>query len=51
MVARTFELALNGLVVVELAVDDNVLSPILTGNGLVSGREVDNAESCVPQSY
>src|SRR5215469_1454697 len=51
MVSRAFELALNGFVIVELAVDDNVLAPILTGNGLVSGREVDDAESCVTQSY
>ena len=38
MVARTFELALSCFVVVELAIDDNVLAPVLTGNGLVSGR-------------
>jgi hypothetical protein len=50
MVTSTFELALSGLVVVELAVDDNVLAPILTGNGLVSGRKVDNAESRVPRA-
>src|SRR5215471_10555139 len=51
MVTRTFELALSGFIVVEFAVNNNVLAPILAGNGLVSGREVDNAESCMTQSY
>src|SRR5215472_16199948 len=51
VVSRTFEPALSGFVVVELTIDDNVLAPILTRNGLFSGSKVDNAESSVTQSY
>jgi len=51
MVARVFEFALSGFVDVELAIDDNVLMPILTGNGLVSGREIYDAQPRVTQTY
>jgi hypothetical protein len=48
--AARFEFALNALVVVELAVDDDVGALIFTGDGLVSCGEIDDAEAGVAEA-
>ena len=40
----------NGLVPVKFSVDDDPDPPILIGDGLVSGQQVNDAEPCVPES-
>src|SRR5262249_1022394 len=50
LVAGALEFFANGFVAIKFAVDDNSGLLVLAGNGLISGREVDNAEPRVPQS-
>jgi len=49
MCARRLELRLHSLVVVELAVGDDPHASILAGDGLIAGREVDDAEARVAE--
>ena len=49
-VTTRFELALDALVVVELAVDDDVQPLVLVGDRLVAGRQVDDAQPGMPQA-
>lgn len=49
-VTAGLEIALDALVVVELAVDDDVGAVVLRGDGLVAGHEIYDAEPSVAQS-
>src|SRR5436309_6014225 len=49
-VSRLFELLLNRLVTVEFTIDDNPKSFVFVRDRLISGRKVDNAETCVPET-
>src|SRR6185312_10967655 len=49
MVAGGLEVAPDALVVVELAVDDDVGAVVLGGDGLVAGDEVDDAEASMSE--
>src|SRR5262245_52481027 len=48
--ARSFELALDVLVAVELTVRHDLTAPVLTGDGLTARREIDDAEPRVSES-
>ena len=48
--AARLELALDALVVVELAVDDDVQALVLAGDRLIAGVQVDDAEPRVPEA-
>ena len=47
--ARVFEFFLDGLVAVELSIDDDVNTLILVCDWLIAGGEVDDAEARVPE--
>ena len=49
LVAAADQLALDALVVVELAVDDDVQAFVFVGDRLIAGCQVDNAQPRMPQ--
>ena len=49
-VAARFQVPLDRLVSVELAVDDDVDLPVLACDGLIAGRQVDDAQPGVPET-
>ncbi len=49
-VAALLQLLADGLVAVELAVDDDVGAAVFAGHGLVAGGEVDDAEAGVAEA-
>jgi hypothetical protein len=48
MMTSALQLLLDGLVIVEFAVNDNVLACVFAGDRLVTGGEVDDAEASMP---
>ena len=50
MMAAGFEFTLNGLVLIEFAVGDDVRSIVFAGDRLVAGCEIDDAEARVAQA-
>src|SRR5215813_11645780 len=49
-VARLLELALDCLIAIELAVDDDACLLVLADDRLVAGREIDDAETRMAES-
>jgi hypothetical protein len=50
-VPATLEFLLDGLEIVELAVDDDPRPFVFTGDGLIAGREVDDAETRMAEGH
>src|SRR5579884_1909898 len=49
-VSASYELALNGLVSIELAIDDDPNALVFARDGLIAGGQVDDAEPGMAQS-
>lgn len=49
--ARSPQLPSNAIVIVELAVDDDVCAPVLVCDGLIPSFEIDYAQASMAQAY